>query len=45
MWYYMWILSQVVQMPEGLDPGALPVDRVENLKEWLYDEPEEHSIN
>ena len=39
------LLSQVVQMPEGLDPGALPEDRVKNLKEWLYDEPEEHSIN
>ena len=39
------LLSEVVRMDQGLDPGALPENRVTNLKEWLYGEPDKSSIN
>ena len=32
-------------MPDGLDPGGLPFDRVQNLKEYLYGEPNEGGVN
>ena len=39
------LISQIVKMPDGMDPGGLPKERVQKLKEWLYDEPNESSIN
>ena len=39
------LINQVVRMPDGLDPGGLPLERVQNLKEWLYGEPNESSAN
>ena len=39
------LMSQVVYMPDGLDPGALPVERVKRLKEYLYGESHESSVN
>ena len=32
-------------MPDGMDPGGLPKERVQKLKEWLYDEPSKSSTN
>ena len=31
------LLANIVKMPDGVDPGDLPADRVKNLKEYLYD--------
>jgi len=31
------LLANIESMPDGLDPGALPEDRVRKLKEYLYD--------
>jgi len=39
------LINQVVRMPDGLDPGGLPFDRVQNLKEYLYGEPNESGVN
>ena len=31
------LLANIVKMPDGVDPGDLPLDRVRNLREYLYD--------
>ena len=31
------LLANIESMPDGLDPGALPEDRVRKLREYLYD--------
>jgi DNA primase len=31
------LLAYIVKMPDGIDPGDLPKDRVKKLKEYLYD--------
>ena len=31
------LLANIVKMPDGVDPGDLPLDRVRKLREFLYD--------
>ena len=31
------LLANIEKMPDGLDPGELPKDRVRKLREYLYD--------